>query len=297
MTGKYSLKLLPASHSECSCCNGLTIHLTRQVYQNQHALAVYFATYSNNHPDNDVDLLLSLGESENQDPSVERVTFLCHIRPTSNSYQVMLGDADESPYSEGIAGRNLSRAVALMHPLKNLVFEMVDYAFMYDPSLLGFLRRVHCSSASVPLPKVFGAPDGLEWPKAQREDTWVANILFHDGNGCYCIRGALSIPVETYGFWRMGVWVEISRADFVTIENLGSSDNTMHNPIQLEGQLANIVDLPHIRLMLGEPVLVQLCRTEHEPIVTLAGSTRAKEMDCTWEKSSFENYAIQHGFL
>ena len=96
MSRVYEIELSDPTTSRCDCCGGLTVRLTRFVYRHGSAFAVYYAAYSNNHPDDELAMLISLGEwGEDSDPA-QRVAFYCRVRPTDVSYEVMLGDASNS---------------------------------------------------------------------------------------------------------------------------------------------------------------------------------------------------------
>jgi hypothetical protein len=64
-------------------------------------------------------MLVSLGEwGEGSDPS-QRAAFYCRVRPTDDSYEVMLGDAAQSSWRDAdIIGEKLSREEAFLHPWK-----------------------------------------------------------------------------------------------------------------------------------------------------------------------------------
>src|SRR5215471_3783093 len=110
MPNEYEIELSEPSASTCACCGGLTVRLTRFVYRNGDAFAVYYAAYSNNHPGSEVSLLISLGQwGEGSQPS-QRAAFYCRVRPKDKSYDVNLGDALESHWRTAkIVGRKLSR--------------------------------------------------------------------------------------------------------------------------------------------------------------------------------------------
>jgi hypothetical protein len=156
----YEIELSEPSAWTCGCCGGLTVRLTRFVYRDGDAFAAYYATYSNSHPDNEVAMLISLGDwAEDADPR-QRVAFYCKVRSDDDSYQAMLGDAASSQWSDAaIMGRKLSREEALRHREKATAFEVLDEAFLQDQSLEGFLQRIRCGSAAVPLQRRFQMPD------------------------------------------------------------------------------------------------------------------------------------------
>jgi len=48
--------------SICECCGGTSTNLTRFVYRDDDAFAVYYVAFSDNHPDRAVSVVISLGE-------------------------------------------------------------------------------------------------------------------------------------------------------------------------------------------------------------------------------------------
>jgi hypothetical protein len=51
----------PKTGEPCECCGGRTTRLTRFVHSDGDAFAVYFALFSDNHPEKSVSVLVSLG--------------------------------------------------------------------------------------------------------------------------------------------------------------------------------------------------------------------------------------------
>src|SRR4029079_9859404 len=96
------------------------------------------------------------GWGDGSEPA-QRVAFYCQVRPTDDSYEVMLGDAADSAWGDvEIMGTVLARDAARRHRWKATAFEVLDDAFVQDPSLIGFLHRVQCGDAATPLEKNFG---------------------------------------------------------------------------------------------------------------------------------------------
>ncbi len=73
MASQYEIELCEPSMSHCDCCGSLTVRLTRFVYRNGDACAIYYAAYSNNHPDNELAILVSLGEWGTCSISINRI--------------------------------------------------------------------------------------------------------------------------------------------------------------------------------------------------------------------------------
>lgn len=161
MPSAYEIEMSEANSGHCDCCGGLTVRLTRFVYRGGDAFAIYYAMYSNNHPENLVTFLVSIGEWGEGSAREQRVSFFCRVRPAER-YEVSLADASTSEWGKvELIGQKLTRAEALRHPLKSTAFEVLDEAFQVDRSLTGYMRRVECGDAAAPLERSFNSPDDI----------------------------------------------------------------------------------------------------------------------------------------
>src|SRR5262245_54837789 len=136
-----SFEFSPPSESEpCSCCGGRTTSLTRFVYKNGDAHAIYYARFSDNHPMRSVLATVSLGEwGEGANPG-QRVAFALQLRPAPSEYEVEVLDSVQSPWREAkVIGRTLDREEALKHPLLPEVFHITDHMVAEDKVLKGYL--------------------------------------------------------------------------------------------------------------------------------------------------------------
>ena len=128
--------------SQCECCGGQTTVLTRFVYRDGDAHAVYYARYSDNYPDRVVTVTISLGEWGKGANPDQRVAFALEIHSTENEYQIGLIDAERSPWREAkILGRTLDRSEALAHPLVNEVFHITDHIVAEDTPIHEYLNH------------------------------------------------------------------------------------------------------------------------------------------------------------
>ncbi|MBX3221372.1 MAG: DUF2199 domain-containing protein [Labilithrix sp.] len=300
MQNKYDIELSEPSASRCDCCGGLTVRLTRFVYRAGDAFAIYYAAYSNNHPDSELAMLVSLGEwGEGSDPS-QRTAFYCRVFPTKDSYEVMLGDATQSAWRDvAIIGERLSREEALRHPWKATAFEVLDEAFLQDRSLRGFLHRVQCGDASVPLERSFQAPDDIFalGDQVTGRTELRRNFASLDGKRFF-VRCLLPVPVEDYGTWSVGLWIEVSKPDYDHIEE--SWDDPLSYPnLRFGGMVANDLGAD-----LGLPVRAG-CKVQlHVPapdspprVLAPATGDLAALLSNAWTKPAFEAYAVARGFL
>lgn len=300
MPNRYEIELSDPSAARCDCCGGLTVRLTRFAYRDGDAFAIYYAAYTNNHPDNELAMLVSLGEwGEGSEPP-QRAAFYCRVRPTSDSYEVMLGDAEHSTWGTvEIIGQKLSREDALRHPWKAAAFEVLDEAFVQDPSLRGFVHRVQCGDPAVPLERSFQAPDDVFslGDEAKSRAQVRRNFASLDGNRFF-VRCLLPIPVEGYASWNVGLWIEVSRGDYDRIAKVW--DDPSHYPsLRFTGLVANDVhanlDIP---VPPGSEIQLHVRDVNSPPMVEGPASGPLRDLlSRKWPKDSFEQYAVARGFL
>jgi hypothetical protein len=126
----------------CQCCGGKTTRLTRFVYSNGDAYAVYYAAFSNKHPDRYASVLVSLGGWGEGTTPEDRVAFALRIRSAKSEYQVMIVDAVQSPWHDvTFLGRVLDRKEAKQHARINEVFHITDQIGIEDKELRDYLNR------------------------------------------------------------------------------------------------------------------------------------------------------------
>lgn len=300
MPNEYEIEMSEPSASRCDCCGGLTVRLTRFVHRNGDAFAIYYAAYSNNHPDDELAMLVSLGEwGEDSDPS-QRTAFYCRVRPTTDSYEVMLGDAARSAWADAsIIGKKLSREEALRHPLKATAFGVLDEGFVQDRSLQGFLHRVQCGDAAVPLERNFHAPDDIFALGEERNSRAEVRRNFASLDGVrFFVRCLLPLPVEEYGDWSVGLWIEVERSVYDHVREVWD-DPDQYPRLRFSGVVANDVaadlDLP---VPLGSRVQLHVPDPNAPPKVEApATGELAAPFLKLWSKSEFEEYAVARGFL
>jgi hypothetical protein len=126
--------------SVCECCGGRTTSLTRFVYKDENAHAIYYATFSDTHPAGFVNAVVSLGEwGEGSDASA-RLAVALQIRVGTKNSEVMVTGPDECPWRDAkIIGRILSREEALNHPWISEVFHISDHIVAEDEPVKRYL--------------------------------------------------------------------------------------------------------------------------------------------------------------
>ena len=137
-----TIEFEPPQESEpCECCGGRTTALTRFVYRDGDAHSIYYARFSNNHPERVVLATVSIGEwGENSTPE-QRVAFALKLNSSDGEYQVGLLDAQDSPWRDArVIGRTLNRDEALKHPLVKEAFHVTDHMVVDDLPIHEYLN-------------------------------------------------------------------------------------------------------------------------------------------------------------
>lgn len=124
------------SYFNCACCGRVTIRLTRFVYSDGDAHAVYYAQFTAGHPQRRVSGLVGLGGwGEGTEPA-DRVAFPFELWTTEHGYAVGLVDASECPWRDvTYLGRLLDRDEALEHDLKAEALHITDHIVNDDPEI------------------------------------------------------------------------------------------------------------------------------------------------------------------
>lgn len=129
--------------SECECCGNTTVQLTRFVYKDNNAYAVYYALFTQQHPEKVVSGIIGMGEwGDDQVGPEARLAFPFEIRETADEFQVGMVDADVSPWSHvKILGRILNRDEALSNEWISEVFHITDHMVTEDEEIIRYFSR------------------------------------------------------------------------------------------------------------------------------------------------------------
>ena len=123
----------------CECCGGTTSRLTRFVYQDNDAFAVYYAMFSDRHQADGVVGIVSIGEWGEDEIPPSRVAFAFRLWQGTENFNVTVMDANESEWSDvEILGRMLSREEALAHPWINDLYHVTDHMTDEDSKIREF---------------------------------------------------------------------------------------------------------------------------------------------------------------
>lgn len=131
------------TYSECECCANTTVRLTRFVYQDGDAFAVYYAAFTKGHTDKVLSGLVGLGEWGDDEVGTEmRRAFAFRIWLEDQDFQVGLTDASESPWSEiTFMGRIVDRDEALRDDWIQDVFHITDHMVAEDPVIARYFEN------------------------------------------------------------------------------------------------------------------------------------------------------------
>jgi hypothetical protein len=128
--------------SVCDCCGGTSTRLTRFVSEDKDAFGVYYALFSDSHPEKRLYGIVSLGEWWEDEVPVSRVAFAFEMWADNDNFNVGITDANESHWSDvEIIGRKLSREEALAHPWLKDVFHITDHMTDDDPEVKAFFAK------------------------------------------------------------------------------------------------------------------------------------------------------------
>ncbi len=127
---------------KCECCGDEMVRLTRFVYQDGDAFAVYYAKFTRTHSDKVVYGLISLGGWGDGTGPDDRHAFSFRIWTSEENYQVGLTDKEESPWKDvEYLGQILNRQDALVHPWLKNVFHITDHIVVDDKIIVDYFNQ------------------------------------------------------------------------------------------------------------------------------------------------------------
>ncbi len=127
-------------HSVCTCCDSNTTSLTRFVKRDGNAYAVYYAFFTEGH--SGLTGLISIGEWGTEKIPKDRYAFGFDMMATDESYQVMIINAEQTPWGKAdILGQKLTREEAMLHPWLEDVYEITDLMADRDDEVREFFGQ------------------------------------------------------------------------------------------------------------------------------------------------------------
>jgi hypothetical protein len=124
----------------CECCEGVSTLLTRYVYNDGEAFAVYYASFTPTHPERIVKVAIGLGQWGEGAPRDKRTAFAVDLRPKGDAFEVSITDLAASPFNTvSVLGKMIDREPAKKHPLVGGVFEITDRIVVEDLPIRKYL--------------------------------------------------------------------------------------------------------------------------------------------------------------
>jgi hypothetical protein len=125
----------------CQCCGNESVRLTRFVYKNADAHAVYYCQITKEHEEKVVSGIISLGDWSEGSYPINRVAFPFRIWVSEENYQIGLLDKKDSHWSHiEFLGNILDRDAGLKHPWIKEVFHITDHIVTEDGPVIYFLN-------------------------------------------------------------------------------------------------------------------------------------------------------------
>ncbi|MET0944828.1 MAG: hypothetical protein ABWY22_05440 [Flavobacterium sp.] len=123
----------------CSCCNNEIVKLTRFVYKDEDAFAIYYLKFTKGHEDKHALGIISIGDWDTDEPK-NRFAFPFRIWTNEDNFQVGLMDKEDSHWKQDLLGNILDRKEALEHPLIQEVFHITDHIVEEDEVLIEYFN-------------------------------------------------------------------------------------------------------------------------------------------------------------
>jgi len=129
---------------DCPDCGKKQMTAWGFVSRNNVAHAIYYAGLMTGHDQSSVRLTVSIGgwgveNVDEQNVEARRWIFM-EARPTSDRYEIMVRDPEESYYfNKPVLGKPMARAEALASSLLNEFFAVADFVAFNDPAVKSYL--------------------------------------------------------------------------------------------------------------------------------------------------------------
>lgn len=128
-----------SSKYKCDCCGYDSISLTRFVYSDGDAHAVYYIRFTENHKEKMAYGVISLGEWGTDEIPENRYAFPFEIRMDEVNYQIGLVNKENSPWADAeLLGKFLNREEALEHDWIKEVFHITDHILSEDKVVIDY---------------------------------------------------------------------------------------------------------------------------------------------------------------
>lgn len=143
VTEASTIRIEPGGSSTtgtCPDCGSQSRYVSGFVYRNNNAHAVYYAGWTDNHPERGIRLLLSIGRwgDGTTGKMRRRVGVDCRMGPDRPSFMIV--DAADMPWNdEKLLGAAMTRAQVLSDPIRSDAFQILDHLVAEDRRIKSFL--------------------------------------------------------------------------------------------------------------------------------------------------------------
>lgn len=128
--------------TKCSCCEKMSRTVHGFVYRNKDAYSIYYAGWSEGHPDRGVTMAIAVGEWAEGSDASDRVSMGLEARATETQIQFAVLNPERSPWRKtDLLGEMLPREKALRHPALKEIFEVAEYVVRYDARVKAALEK------------------------------------------------------------------------------------------------------------------------------------------------------------
>lgn len=136
------LKRAAPTYDACDCCGGQRTRLTGVVLEGEVPQGVYYATFTEKHPERRVEAVVSLGDFAPGAPPEARETIAFSIQKGPRGADVEIRDATRCPWSHvPFLGAKLDRDEGMAHPRLPDVYEVATRVVTEEPGVLTYLAR------------------------------------------------------------------------------------------------------------------------------------------------------------
>lgn len=128
--------------TRCECCGRVSRTVHGFVYKDGDAYAIYYAGWSEGHPERGVTMAVAVGEWDDDSDNSDRVSVGLEARATESEIQFAVLEPEQSPWAQtDLLGAMCSRSAALAHPVLKEIFEIAEHVVSHDERIADFLER------------------------------------------------------------------------------------------------------------------------------------------------------------
>ncbi len=137
-----SIELGEEARTCCDCCGKESTTVHGFVYRDGDAYAVYYAGWSDGHPERGITLAIAVGEWSEGATALERVSIGLEAHPAEREILFSVLNPDQSPWGTSeLLGDMVQRSRALQLPVLKDVFEIGELIVYNDSRARDFLLK------------------------------------------------------------------------------------------------------------------------------------------------------------